>query len=114
MGTDRLKVERFAQSGSNACVLRSIMQTSNNSVHNVEKILVTKDSGKRERRAVQAEVTREWVTYKKAEEISGLSRTTLRKLVDKGQIKIKRVGRAVRINRASLDAYMNDDAPAHE
>lgn len=59
---------------------------------------------------MQAEVTREWVTYKQAEEISGLSRTTLRKLVDEGEIKIRRVGRAVRINRASLDAYMNDEA----
>lgn len=58
---------------------------------------------------MQAEVTREWVTYKQAEEIAGLSRTTLRKLVDEGEIRIKRVGRAVRINRASLDAYMNGD-----
>ncbi len=58
---------------------------------------------------MQAEVTREWVTYRQAEEISGLSRTTLRKLVDEGEIRIKRVGRAVRINRASLDAYMNGD-----
>jgi excisionase family DNA binding protein len=59
---------------------------------------------------VQIGVTREWVTYKQAEEISGLSRTTLRKLVDGGQVKIKRVGRAVRINRVSLDAYMDSDA----
>ena len=59
---------------------------------------------------MQAEVTREWVTYRQAEEIAGLSRTTLRKLVDEGTIKVKRVGRAVRINRASLDAYMNDEA----
>ncbi len=58
---------------------------------------------------MQAEVTREWVTYKQAEEISGLSRTTLRKLVGGGRLRIKRVGRAVRINRASLDAYMNSD-----
>lgn len=58
---------------------------------------------------MQAEVTREWVTYKQAEEISGLSRTTLRKLVDEGEIKVRRVGRAVRINRASLDAYMNEE-----
>jgi excisionase family DNA binding protein len=56
---------------------------------------------------VQIGVTREWVTYKQAEEISGLSRTTLRTLVGANQIRIKRVGRAVRINRASLDAYMN-------
>jgi excisionase family DNA binding protein len=58
---------------------------------------------------MQAEITREWVTYKQAEEISGLSRTTLRKLVDECQIRVRRVGRAVRINRASLDAYMNGD-----
>ncbi len=60
---------------------------------------------------MQAEVTREWVTYKQAEEIAGLSRTTLRKLVGEGEIKIRRVGRAVRINRASLDAYMNGEGP---
>ncbi len=59
---------------------------------------------------MQAEITREWVTYRQAEEISGLSRTTLRKLVDESEIRIKRVGRAVRINRASLDAYMNGDS----
>jgi excisionase family DNA binding protein len=59
---------------------------------------------------MQAEVTREWVTYRQAEEIAGLSRTTLRKLVDEGSVKVKRVGRAVRINRESLDAYMNDEA----
>ncbi len=50
------------------------------------------------------------MTYRQAEEIAGLSRTTLRKLVDEGAIKVRRVGRAVRINRASLDAYMNGDA----
>jgi len=58
---------------------------------------------------MQAEVTREWVTYRQAEEIAGLSRTTLRKLVDQDEIQIRRVGRAVRINRATLDAYMNGD-----
>ncbi len=63
---------------------------------------------------MQAEVIREWVTYKQAEDISGLSRTTLRKLVDEGLIKIRRVGRAVRINRASLDAYMNGDDAGRE
>ena len=59
---------------------------------------------------MQLEITREWVTYKESEALAGLSRTTLRKLVDGGQVKIKRVGRAVRINRVSLDAYMNSDA----
>jgi excisionase family DNA binding protein len=56
---------------------------------------------------VQAEITREWVTYKQAEELSGLSRTTLWKLVSAGEIKAARVGRAVRINRRSLDGYLD-------
>jgi excisionase family DNA binding protein len=58
---------------------------------------------------MQAQVTRQWVTYRQAKEITGLSRTTLRKLVDEGEIQIRRVGRAVRINRESLDAYMRGD-----
>jgi excisionase family DNA binding protein len=56
---------------------------------------------------VQAEITREWVTYKQAEELSGLSRTTLWKLLNAGEIKAARVGRAVRINRRSLDGYLD-------
>ena len=59
---------------------------------------------------MQAQVTREWVTYRQAEEITGLSRTTLRKLVDEGEVRIRRIGRAVRINRESLDAYMRGDS----
>ena len=59
---------------------------------------------------MQAEITREWVTYKQAEELSGLSRTTLWKLISAGQIKAARVGRAVRINRESLNTYMRRSA----
>jgi excisionase family DNA binding protein len=55
---------------------------------------------------MQVEVTREWVTYKQAEELSGLSRTTLWKLLSAGEIKAARVGRAVRPNRLSLDEYL--------
>jgi excisionase family DNA binding protein len=55
---------------------------------------------------MQAEIHREWVTYKQAEEISGLSRTTLWKLIGASEIEAARVGRAVRINRESLNAYM--------
>ena len=41
---------------------------------------------------MQAEkITREWVTYKQAEEVSGLSRTTLWKLLSAGEIKAARV-----------------------
>jgi excisionase family DNA binding protein len=56
---------------------------------------------------MQTETTREWVTYRQAEELSGLSRTTLWKLLSAGEIKAARVGRAVRINRQSLDAYLD-------
>ena len=56
---------------------------------------------------MQVEVTREWVTYKQAEELSGLSRTTLWKLLSAGEIKAARVGRAVLINRRSLDEYLD-------
>ena len=56
---------------------------------------------------MQAEMTREWVTYREAEQLVGLSRTTLWKLVSAGEIEYRRVGRAVRINRASLGAYMS-------
>jgi excisionase family DNA binding protein len=55
---------------------------------------------------MQTEITREWVTYKQAEELSGLSRTTLWKLLSTGEIKAARVGCAVRINRRSLDGYL--------
>ncbi len=61
---------------------------------------------------MQAEITREWVTYKQAEELSGLSRTTLWKLIGAGEIEAARVGRAVRINRSSLNAYMKGSAEA--
>jgi excisionase family DNA binding protein len=48
----------------------------------------------------------EWVTYRQAEQYSGLSRTTLWRLVSAGEVEAAKVGRAVRINRESLDAYM--------
>ncbi len=61
---------------------------------------------------MQAEVVREWITYRQAEEVYALSRTTLRALVADGTIKARNVGRAVRLNRASLDAYMNEEPAA--
>lgn len=46
------------------------------------------------------------MTYRQAEQYSGLSRTTLWRLVSAGDVEAAKVGRAVRINRESLDAYM--------
>jgi excisionase family DNA binding protein len=59
---------------------------------------------------LRTEVTREWVTYRQAEELSGLSRTTLWRLVSAGEVEAAKVGRAVRINCKSLDAYMRRSA----
>lgn len=55
------------------------------------------------------QVTKLWLTYKEAEQLVGLSRTTLWKLISEEEIEIKRVGRAVRIDRESLEAYMRSE-----
>lgn len=57
---------------------------------------------------MQTEIVREWLTYRESEQMVGLSRTTLWKLISAGEIEYRRVGRAVRINRASLETYMRD------
>jgi excisionase family DNA binding protein len=59
---------------------------------------------------MQAEITREWLTYKEAEQLVGLSRTTLWKIINEGAIEHRKIGRAVRINRESLEVYMRQDA----
>jgi excisionase family DNA binding protein len=53
---------------------------------------------------------REWLSYAEARELVGLGRTTLWKLAGVGEIEVARVGRAVRINRESLTAYMKRSA----
>ena len=58
---------------------------------------------------MQAEIIREWLTYKEAEQLVGLSRTTLWKLIGNGEVEYRRIGRAVRINRTSLEAYMRGE-----
>jgi excisionase family DNA binding protein len=59
---------------------------------------------------VQTELQREWLTYAEAQTVSGLGRTTLWKLVSAGEINAARVGRAVRIDRQSLEEFMNEHA----
>ncbi len=58
----------------------------------------------------QPGLEREWLTYAEAGEIVGLSRVTLWKIVSAGEVEAARVGRAVRINRQSLTAYMRRSA----
>ena len=56
------------------------------------------------------QIVREWLTYREAEQMVGLSRTTLWKLISDGEIECRKVGRAVRINRESLEAYMRGES----
>ena len=51
-------------------------------------------------------ITPAWLNYKQAEAYSSLSRTTLWQLINARKIKAARVGRAVRIERASLQMFM--------
>ena len=53
---------------------------------------------------------REWLTYAEAGRMVGLSRVTLWKMVSAGEVEAARVGRAVRISRESLNAYMKRSA----
>ena len=51
-------------------------------------------------------ITPAWLNYKQAEAYSNLSRTTLWQLISAQKIRAARVGRAVRIERASLQRFM--------
>jgi excisionase family DNA binding protein len=52
------------------------------------------------------EVQPAWLRYPEAERFAGLGRSTLWKLVRSGDIQAAKVGKAVRINRRSLEEYM--------
>jgi excisionase family DNA binding protein len=54
----------------------------------------------------KAAIAPEWLNYKQAEAYANLSRTTLWQLINARKIKAARIGRAVRIERDSLQAFM--------
>ena len=56
--------------------------------------------------AEKIDITPAWLNYKQAEAYSNLSRTTLWQLISAPKIRAARVGRAVRIERASLQRFM--------
>jgi len=55
---------------------------------------------------VQTEIQPTWITYEEAQRLTSLGRTTLWRLVKAREIKVVRIGRAVRINRESLETYL--------
>jgi excisionase family DNA binding protein len=54
----------------------------------------------------QTPITPAWLDYKQAEAYSSLSRTTLWQLINARKIRAARVGRAVRIERDSLQEFL--------
>jgi excisionase family DNA binding protein len=56
--------------------------------------------------ADEQEVQPEYLTYRQAEVLTNLSRVTLWRIISAGEVKVSRIGRAVRIHRRSLEDYM--------
>jgi excisionase family DNA binding protein len=54
----------------------------------------------------RAVITPAWLDYRQAEAYASLSRTTLWELINRREIKAARIGRAVRIQRDSLEEFM--------
>ncbi len=51
-------------------------------------------------------VQREWLNYREAAEFTGLGRTTLWTMASRGQVRVAKVGVAVRFSRKSLQEFM--------
>ena len=53
-------------------------------------------------------VEREWISYREATALTGLSRGTIWKVIAAGQVQAAKVGKSVRINRQSLEQYLEE------
>lgn len=53
----------------------------------------------------------EWLTYREAQELTGLGRTTLWRTVSAGLIPVSVHGRSKRLHRRSLEEYMWSRVP---
>ena len=65
-----------------------------------------KNDGEPERRMTTAVEEAAWISYSQAQRYSGLGRTKLWEIISTGEVEAAKVGRAVRINRNSLEEYM--------
>lgn len=63
--------------------------------------------------AIEQKWKREWLTYREAAELVGLSRGTLHKLIKSGEVRATKVGKAVRIHRPSLERWMDTHSYAN-
>ena len=57
-------------------------------------------------KTVEVPTRPEWFNFRQAQDHANIGRTKLTELLNSGEIRAARVGRAVRINRKSLDEYM--------
>lgn len=60
--------------------------------------------------APKEEIQPEWVSYPEAERFTGLSHVTLWRRVNAGELRVARVGRAVRIHLPTLRKFMDEKA----
>jgi excisionase family DNA binding protein len=58
----------------------------------------------------QTEMEATWITYPQAQRITSLGRTTLWRIVKSGEVRSVSIGRAVRIDRRSLENYLERKA----
>jgi excisionase family DNA binding protein len=56
--------------------------------------------------ATPQELTPQWLRMDAAETYAGLGRSTLTRLISAGELRAAKVGRSIRIDRTSIDAYM--------
>lgn len=59
---------------------------------------------------MHTEIEPAWITYEEAQHLTSLGRTTLWRICSSGEVKTARIGRAVRLNRQSLEDYMERTA----
>jgi excisionase family DNA binding protein len=55
--------------------------------------------------SIEGRAPREWISVAEVQEILGIGRTKAYELAASGEVEAARIGRAVRIKRASLEAY---------
>jgi excisionase family DNA binding protein len=63
-------------------------------------------TNRKEQAKMHTEIEPTWITYEEAQRLTSLGRTTLWRICNSGQVKTTRIGRAVRINRQSLEDYL--------
>jgi excisionase family DNA binding protein len=54
------------------------------------------------------DVSKDWVGYREAEQLSSFSQRVLRRLIGNGQLRAAKIGRVTRIEKHSLEAFVEN------